>query len=172
MELETFNSSGAGPVVRLINSGKQALYGANNIKLYDEPNLTLLGTLTFPTNKSGIFALDVDLADKASLSEENKFTGKQNFNSESIFNAISHHTKDVEISNGVLKILDSTSNGDGSTKDIVTQYNADKIISEIDSNVNEFLFPKESGTLITDKLFGIKYSSFINSSDNSSKSDT
>ena len=82
--------------------------------------------------------------DFAVLNEENTFTGKQNFNTETEFNAPINSNADINITNNVVKILDATNN-----KDIVTQYGADKIIMEEngDGKPYSYKFPKKSGII-------------------------
>ena len=82
--------------------------------------------------------------DAASLTEENNFTGRNIFNSETQFNAPVNSSSDIVVTNSVFKVLDNT---DG--KDIVTQYGADKIITEENNDGTSYIvkLPKKSGTL-------------------------
>lgn len=74
------------------------------------------------------------------LNEENTFTGKNNFNAATIFNETVTHTKDVSISDAIVKLLDTTAN-------LVTQYAADEIVRDIGNQTYNIKLPSKSGTL-------------------------
>lgn len=78
----------------------------------------------------------VDLSDYASLTEENTFTAKQNFNVETEFNGVAEHNADINVNDSTLNVVNTTN-------DTVTKYGATKITV----NDNEISFPSEAGTL-------------------------
>lgn len=78
----------------------------------------------------------VDLSGYASLTEENSYSGKQNFNAETEFNATAEHNADVNVNDSTMNVTDTTS-------DTVTKYGADKIIV----NDKEIMLPSEAGVI-------------------------
>lgn len=125
------------------------------------------------TGEISINNLEEELADKASLTEENTFNSKNNFNAETGFNSVVNHDDDVLITDHVLKILDTTAN-----KDIVAQYSADEIVIEAQNSDNKYNleFPKKSGTFATvediNSRIDLKYSKLTNVDTDTQKEDT
>lgn len=125
------------------------------------------------TGEISINNLEEELADKASLTEENTFNGKNNFNAETNFNSAVNHDNDVVITDHVLKVLDTTAN-----KDTVAQYAADEIVIEAQNNNNKYNleFPKKSGVFATvgdiDSRVNLKYSKLTNVDTATQKEDT
>lgn len=106
-----------------------------------------------------------------STDEENTFTAKQNFNGELEINGVTNHNADVNISNHVLKILDNTEDN-GVTRDVVTTYNADKIVKEDNSQTTTLTLPSTSGTIVTDATIDLQHSKLQNRDSEQSKEDT
>lgn len=82
----------------------------------------------------------------AELAEDNRFTGLNTFAEATQFNKGIESDGDVAISNAVVKIMNSADNGDGTNKDYVAQYDADKISLEENGASYTLNFPKKSGT--------------------------
>ena len=104
------------------------------------------------------------------VDEENTFTAKQNFNGELEINGVTYHNADVNISNHTLKILDSTEDS-GVTRDIVTTYNADKIVKEDNSQTTTLTLPSTSGTIVTDATIDLQHSKIQNRDTDTQKED-
>lgn len=83
----------------------------------------------------------------AKTDEENAFTAPNRFKAEVQFDAGLSSDGDIIANNKVVKVLDSTQNGDGTNKDLVTQYAADEIYREEDTTVYRHKYPNKSGTL-------------------------
>lgn len=96
-------------------------------------------TNAFAEINNNINNINTELDDKASLTEENTFTGKQNFESEVLFDGVAEHSKDVKLTDSQLVIMDTTSG-------FTTKVSADKITK--DENI-EISLPDKSGTLLT-----------------------
>lgn len=56
---------------------------------------------------------------------------------------------DISITNGVMKVMNNTDNGDGTNKDYVAQYDADKIVLEENGTKNTLKYPRKDGTFAT-----------------------
>lgn len=80
----------------------------------------------------------------AKVNAANIFTEINTFNKETQFNAVAQHSADINITNGIVKILDSAG-----SKNLTTQYHSDSIIIEdgTENNTYNLVFPKKSGTL-------------------------
>lgn len=106
------------------------------------------------------------LDDKASLTEENTFTGKQNFNSEVAFSGISEHSQDVKLTDSQIVLIDTN-------KDIVTKISADKLTINENGEIRsrQVDLPKGSGTLLTNEDISISHSQLKNSDTNTDKID-
>lgn len=78
--------------------------------------------------------------------EQNTFTAQNTFTEEILANKGLTSDGDVSITNKVVKIMNNTANGDGTNKDLVTLYDADKITREINSTTCTHIFPNKSGT--------------------------
>ena len=106
----------------------------------------------------------------ASLNEQNTFAASNVFAEEIQTNKGLTSDGNINITNAVLKVLNNSANGDGTQKDYVTQYGADKILMEENSTNYTINIPKKSGTLAltsdipADKV-PFKYSEFISSND-------
>lgn len=87
-----------------------------------------------------------DLSGVAKLIEQNTFTAQNTFTEEILANKGLTSDGDVSITNKVVKIMNNTANGDGTNKDLVTQYDADKITREVNSTTYTHTFPNKSGT--------------------------
>lgn len=112
----------------------------------------------------------------AELAEDNKFTGLNTFAEAAQFDRGIDSDGNVSVSNAVVKIMNSSDNGDGTNKDYVAQYDADKINLEENGTAYEFLFPKKSGTFaMIEDLSGasidLKHSEFVNVDTADSKED-
>ncbi len=93
--------------------------------------------------------LDTALEEVAKLGEQNIFLDLNTFNETAQFNKGLDSDYDISITNGVLKIMDGTKNRDGSNKDYVALYNADRINLEENGTKYEIEFPKKSGIFAT-----------------------
>nr|DAE27596.1 MAG TPA: hypothetical protein [virus sp. cti5L29] len=147
---------GRGAEITNSNSGNtvQIAGGTNNVA----------GSLQFrsyqlvdPNGKIPNERLSIDLSDTASLTEENTFSGKQNFNGEIEVNGETHHTKNVSLSDSTIKILDTTN-------DAVTVYGSKEITIEQNGTTvtHKLSLPDKSGTLLTDTDFNTKHSKIQN----------
>lgn len=113
--------------------------------------------LVDPNGKIPNERLSIDLSDTASLTEENTFSGKQNFNGEIEVNGETHHTKNVSLSDSTIKILNTTN-------DAVTVYGSKEITIEQNGTVvtHKLSLPDKSGVLLTDTDFNTKHSKIQN----------
>lgn len=103
----------------------------------------------------------------AQLAEQNTFTALNTFTEATQFDKGIESDGDVIITNGVVKVLDSTEVG-GVQKDVVTQYNADRIAVEEDGSSYTYTFPKGSGEIALDKF---QFSEFTSTEVPGSKED-
>lgn len=103
------------------------------------------------TNNGKIKKLEqsiVSVDDKASLTEENTFIGKQNFNGEIEVNSGATFNQGATLADSTLKVLDTTN-------DTATTYKADSIEIEQGEGDSQTIatvtLPKKTGTLVVDK---------------------
>lgn len=100
------------------------------------------------------------LKDVAKLDEQNIFTSENTFKEHTQFDKGLNSDGDISVTNKVVKVIDNTQNGDGTNKDIVTQYAADEIVIEKgdagNSNKVNITLPTTSGTLASTKHSVIK----------------
>lgn len=138
-------------------------YGSDTVQIAEGINTTA-GSLQFrsyqlvdPNGKIPNERLSTDLSDTASLTEENTFSGKQTFNGEIEVNGESHHSKNVSLTDSVIKVLDTTN-------DAVTIYGSKEITVEQNGTVvtHKLSLPDKSGTLLTDADFNTKHSKIQN----------
>lgn len=87
--------------------------------------------------------------DLAHLKEQNAFSGLNTFQEDVQFDKGLNTDGDVVVTNAVLKVMNNTDNGDGTNKDYVAQYDADKIMLEENGANYELQFPKKSGIFAT-----------------------
>lgn len=93
--------------------------------------------------------LDAESAKAAKLAEQNIFTDLNTFQEAVQLDKGAASDKDISITNGVLKVMDNSDNGDGTNKDYVAQYDADKIVLEENGTKNTLKYPRKDGTLAT-----------------------
>lgn len=118
----------------------------------------------------------VSVLDLAHLQEQNEFTGLNTFKEITQFNRGLGSDDEISITNAALKIMNNTGNDDGSNKDYVALYDADKIALEENGTTYELLFPKKGGTFATiEDVAGtgidLKYSDFLSSETLGNKQD-
>lgn len=94
---------------------------------------------------------DISLIDETSAKtdEQNSFDEPNIFKEHCQFDKGLSSDKNINITNSALKMLDNTTNGDGTNKDVVTQYKADTIIREINNTVYTYSLPNKTGTFAT-----------------------
>lgn len=92
---------------------------------------------------------DTTVEDFAQLKEQNSFSGLNTFQEDTQFNKGLNSDGDVAVTNAVLKVMNNTDNVDGTNKDYVAQYDADKISIEENGTNYVLNFPKKSGTFAT-----------------------
>ena len=93
--------------------------------------------------------LDAESALAAKLAEQNIFTDLNTFREAVQLDKGATSDSDISITNGVMKVMNNTDNGDGTNKDYVTQYDADKIVLEENGTKNTLKYPRKDGTLAT-----------------------
>lgn len=102
-----------------------------------EGSIDLLGHIT-------LNGLDEELSDKASLTEENTFTGINHFNQKTLFNNNIEVSGNVNVDNGYVATIDTA-------KDLITKYSADEIVIENGSGESKKVYnlalPKQSGQI-------------------------
>lgn len=137
-----------------------------------------------PTTPTALSYLTISSTGEISLSpddslakcdEQNTFTELNTFNAAVELLGGLNSDGDVSLTNSVLKVMNDTPNGDGTSKDFVAIYDADKISFEENSNVYTLSFPQKSGVLATlgDITTGVdlKHSEIKNVDTSSSKED-
>ena len=117
----------------------------------------------------------LELDECAKLSEQNKFTELNTFTQTTQFDQGLESDGNITVTNSVFKVLDNSANSDGTNKDYVAQYNADKITLEENGSNYELQFPKKSGVIATlsDVTGGVdfKHSELVNLDTADSKED-
>lgn len=132
-----------------------------------EGSVDVAGHITINGLEEFISNVNATLLDTPSLNEENTFKGKNNFDGEVEFNTPTSFNDNINLTNALMKILRSINNSD-----IVTQYDADKIIIEKNGVTYTINLPTENGTLITDNKFNPKYSKLKNEDTQTEKIDS
>lgn len=113
----------------------------------------------------------------ALLDEQNTFTTPNTFTQEIQLDKGLASDDAISITNSVLKVMNNSDNGDGTQKDYVAQYDADKISLEEDGVINVLTFPRKTGTFATledvnGSALNLKHSEITNVDTSSSKEDT
>lgn len=169
------------PVFSWANVGQEKIADANNDGVHGlvtgsnekyEGSIDLLGHISInglDELDTKVTNLETDLSDKASLTEQNNFTGINNFHAETIFESNIEASGNLTVNSGSVKFINAT-------KDKVTQINSDGINIDQDSNNGYSLqFPSKSGTLATtsdiDSKVGFKHSQLINNDSETDKED-
>ena len=87
------------------------------------------------------------IADTPRLSEENTYSGKNNFGVETDFNGVTEHNAEIHLNDNILQISNTT-------RDTVTKIDADKITIEKGTTGSttqyEVNLPSKSGTIVVD----------------------
>lgn len=186
-KLNKITSTSANPRIYGVDeTGSQVAYfatqtpNANTVPLRDASGRFQVEDGVAPkqaVNRSQLDSLSNFIAEQfgkvANLAEQNTFSASNTFTEEVQFNKGLSSDGNILITNAVLKVLNNSTNGDGTQKDYVTQYGADKILVEENSTSYTLNIPKKSGTLAltsdipADKV-PFKYSEFISSNDGDS----
>lgn len=93
--------------------------------------------------------LDAESALAAKLAEQNIFTDLNTFREAIQLDKGATSDADISVTNGVLKVMNNTDNGDETNKDYVAQYDADKIVLEENGTKNTLKYPRKDGTFAT-----------------------
>lgn len=105
---------------------------------------------------SDITGINGDLGGKASLADDNVFSGKQTFNGEVEVNSGASFNHDVTLTDASLKVLDNTT-------DTATTYKSTSIDIENNGGTKTTLtLPKKDGTILTDADINLKHSKIQN----------
>ena len=132
-----------------------------------EGAVDVAGHITINGLTEFIEGINQTLLDTPSLNNENTFSSKNNFNGETKFNTTPTFNKNINLANSLIKILKSINNSD-----IVTQYDADKIIIEKNGVTYTINLPQENGDIITSNKFNPKHSTIKNEDSQSEKIDS
>lgn len=120
--------------------------------------------------------LDAESALAAKLAEQNIFTDLNNFKEAVQLDKGATSDGDIAITNSVVKVMNNTENSDGTNKDYVAQYDADKLVLEENGVKNTLIYPRKDGTLATlddvKSTVDLDYSKFESTSALSIKEDT
>ena len=120
--------------------------------------------------------LDSALEEVAKLGEQNIFTELNTFTETTQFNLGIESDGNVSVTNAVFKVMNNSDNGDGTNKDYVALYDANKINLEENGSKYELVFPKKSGTFATigdlSAALDLKVSEFKNVAELDSSIDT
>jgi len=120
--------------------------------------------------------LDSALEEVAKLGEQNIFTELNTFTETTQFNLGIESDGNVSVTNAVFKVMNNSDNGDGTNKDYVALYDANKIDLEENGSKYELVFPKKSGTFATigdlSAALDLKVSEFKNVAELDSSIDT
>lgn len=114
----------------------------DNAKAFTDAHLIKWDSTSNKFVDAGIASTEVALLD-----EQNTFTAPNTFTEEVQFNKGIASDDAISITNAVLKVMNNSDNGDGTQKDYVAQYDADKILLEENGTNFTLNFPKKSGTL-------------------------
>lgn len=120
--------------------------------------------------------LDAAMEAVAKLADVNVFTEMNTFAESSQFNKGLESDGNVSVTNAVFKVMNNSDNGDGTNKDYVALYDANKINLEENGSKYELVFPKKSGTFATigdlSAALDLKVSEFKNVAELDSSIDT
>lgn len=155
-KLDKVESASANPRVYGVSEGAaQTTYfatqtpDAHTIPMRDASGRFQVADGVAPKQAVNKEQLDAESTLAAKLAEQNIFTDLNTFREVVQLDKGATSDTDISITNGVLKVMNNSDNGDGTNKDYVAQYDADKVVLEENGTKNTLIYPRKDGTFAT-----------------------
>ena len=183
LKLDKVTEGSLNPKIYGVNeNGEQVTYfatqtpTANTLPMRDASGRFQVADGVAPKQAVNKSQLDSAVNGFVKADEENRFTAPNTFTEAALFDKGLNSDGSISVTNSVFKVLNNSLNSDGTEKDYVAQYDADKIT--IEENTAEYVleFPKKSGILATlsdvsGRSLDLKHSEIVNVDTTSSKED-
>lgn len=181
-KLDKVESTSANPrIYGVSEAGAQTTYfatqtlNAHTIPIRDASGRFQTANAVAPKQVVNKEQLDAESALAAKLAEQNIFTDLNIFREAVQLDKGATSDADISIVNGVVKVMNNTDNGDGTNKDYVAQYDAEKIVLEENGTKNTLIYPRKDGTFATlddiKSSIALKNSKFESTDDITGKED-